>query len=185
MTDQTIAATSSSILANTDTLALLVFTADGQKYSLPITSVVRIVEMVTITPLPNVPLAIQGIINLQGKVVVMIDLRCRFGLPKQPYGLHTPIILVEINKNGQIMGLIVDTVEDVVHISSKELEIIETFLPPQLIEEMTLPVAYLAGVFKVDRQMIPVLNVQALLTTPEQTELSQVLSNDIMTFAVE
>lgn len=185
MTYQTTSVTPASILTHTDTLALLVFTVDGQKYSLPITNVVRIVEMVTITPLPNAPSIIQGIINLQGKVVVMMDLRCRFGLPKQPYGLHTPIILVEINNKVRMMGLVADTVEDVVHVLGKELEITEMFLPSQLIEEMTPQATYLAGVVKIDHQMIPVLNVETILTPTEQTELSKALSNDIMTFAVE
>jgi len=157
-----------------NTLDMLTFTVGEQSYSLPVTHVVRIIEMVTITQLPGVPDIIQGVINVQGKTVPVMDLRRRFGLPVQPYGLHTPIILTD-NGNGQIIGLVVDTVEDVVNVPHAQLEMSEAILPAELERQMINQTAYLAGVAKMDRQMIVVLNAKALLTLTEQTTLYQVL----------
>ncbi len=158
-----------------DTLSLLTFSVGEQTYGLPITSVVRIIEMVTITHLPNAPDIIQGIINLQGKATPVIDLRHHFGLPVQPYGLHTPIILADLSSDSRILGLIVDTVADVLEVPYSDLEMTEAMIPPELAEQMTVQTAHLTGVAKVDRQMILILNAQALLTPTQQTTLSQAL----------
>jgi len=91
-------------------------------------------------------------------------------LPPQPYGLHTPIILVDISSAGRILGLIVDSVEDVLNVTSKELELTHIMLPAELAEQMADRAAYLAGVAKVDRQIILVLNVAALLTPVTQQQ---------------
>jgi len=179
MKNQTATAVMPGVLADTDTEALLVSTVGEHRYGLPVTSVVRIVEMVTITPLPNAPSIIQGIINVQGKVVPVMELRHRFGLCRQAYGLHTPIILADMNGDGRMLGLIVDTVEDVIHVPRASLEITEAFVPPELMEQMATHAAHLAGVAKVDRQMIPVLEVRVLLTQTEEIELSQALANDL------
>ena len=159
------------------TLALLTFKVARQEYGLPVTSVVRIIEMVTITHLPGAPNTIQGIINLQGRAVPVIDLRRRFGLPLKPYGLHTPIILVDVDEGSRMMGLIVDMVEYVRDINPENLEIAETIVPAQLAGQMAVEAAHLAGVAKIDRQMILILNVRALLTQTEQSRLSKVMGN--------
>ena len=177
MKNQAVAASAPGVLTDTDAPALLVFTVGEQKCSLPITSVVRIIEMVAITPLPNAPAIIQGIINVQGNVVPVIDLHCRFGLGKrQAYGLHTPIILADISGKNRMVGLIVDTVEVVVHVPREKLEITEMFVPPELAGQTVSQTAHLAGVAEIDHQMIPVLNVRTLFSPIEQTKLSQALS---------
>jgi purine-binding chemotaxis protein CheW len=159
-----------------DSLAMLTFKVAEQVYGLPVTNVVRIIEMVTITRLPDAPDFIQGIINLHGKTVPIMDLRHRFGLSQRPYGLHTPIILADMTGDGHLLGLIVDTVEDVLNISPEDLEITETIVPTELVGQMTTQAGHLAGVAKVDRQMILILNVRALLNPIEQDTLSQVLT---------
>lgn len=159
-----------------DSLALLTFKVAEQVYGLPVTNVVRIIEMVSITQLPDAPDLIQGIINLHGKTVPVMDLRHRFGLSQQAYDLHTPIILADTTGDGHLLGLIVDAVEDVLNISPEDLEITETIVPSELAGKMTTQAGHLAGVAKVDRQMILMLNVRALLSPIEQDTLSQVLT---------
>jgi purine-binding chemotaxis protein CheW len=156
-------------------LALLIFRVDDQLYGLPVTSVVRIIEMVTITPLPGAPEIIEGIINLHGKAVPVMDLRRRFNMPPCSYGLHTPIILVDLISQDHILGLIVDMVEDVLEVPVDALELTETMVPPELVTQMVTQAAYLAGVAKVDLQLILVLNVQALLSSTVQGQLSHAL----------
>lgn len=165
------------VFFDTDTVALLTFTVGGQLYSFAVSSVVRIIEMVTITHLPDVPDFVQGIINLQGKAVPVIDLRRRFNLPLQAYGLHTPIILVNLGGDGRMLGLIVDTVEDVLNVPRLSLEITEGFVPSDTAGPLAIRTAYIAGVAKVNRQMIIVLDTHALLAAPEQAQVSEALEN--------
>jgi purine-binding chemotaxis protein CheW len=157
---------------------LLTFGVADQTYGLSVAHVVRIIEMVTITQLPDVPETIQGIVNLQGKAVPVMDLRHRFGLPQKPYGLHTPIILVNLSDNDPILGLIVDSVEDVLEVAGDNLENTETFVPAELTPKGSVQSAPLAGVAKVNRQMILVLNAGGLLSQTEHIELSQALGLD-------
>jgi purine-binding chemotaxis protein CheW len=164
--------------ANSQILALLAFQVAGQRCGLPVTRVVRIIEMVAITRLPGAPDPIQGIINVRGKTAPVMDLRHRFGLPRPAYGLHTPIILVEVSDNGRLLGLIVDEVEDVLHLPAESLEMAQTIVPAELAGQMTAQTAHLVGVAKMDRQMILVLDVRALLSHLEQVTLSQALSSE-------
>ncbi len=168
----------------TGNLALLTFRVAQQRYSFPVSDVVRIIEMVTITHLPQAPDNIQGIINLLGRTVAVLDLRHRFGLPRQAYGLHTPIILTDMSGDGRWVGLIVDTVEDVLHVPQESLELAETIVPSELVGPMARQAAHLAGVAKVDRGMILVLDARALLNPTEQTELSQALDDEVRLEAV-
>ena len=146
-------------------LSILTFHLAGQVYGLPVTEVVRIIEMVSLTHLPQAPLAIQGLINLRGKIVPVMDLRLRFELPFKPYQLHTPIILIHLK--GQILGLIVDMVEAVVEISIDDLEPGDRVMTDPLPDQKS----YLAGVANVKRRLIPILKTETLLSQAEQTRL--------------
>ena len=150
-----------------DTLALLTFTVGRQVYGLPVANVARIIEMVTITRLPGAPDNIKGIINVQGKNVPVMDLRHRFGLPHQPYGLYTPIILANTGSN-KMLGLIVDTVDDVIHVAHKNLETTKTIMLPGIEQQIAGQAAYLAGVANINQHMVVVLNGRSLLTLAEQ-----------------
>jgi chemotaxis signal transduction protein len=75
---------------------VLSFRLAGHTYGMPVADVMQIIEMLTITPLPQLPLPLKGVINLHGQMIPVMDLRRRFGLPDQPYGLHTPIILADL-----------------------------------------------------------------------------------------
>ena len=169
------ATTQHNFITESNTLALLVFTVGDQTYGIPVTNVVRIIEMVTITYLPGAPDTIKGIINLQGNTVPIIDLRHRFNASTQNYGLNTPIILVNANNTGQILGLISDTVNDVIHIPDSNLEMFEMVMPGNLAEQVTTQAAYLAGITKFEGQIILILNSDAVLTHTEQVNLSKAL----------
>lgn len=156
----------------TDLVTLLTFTVAEQIYGLPVTNIARIIEMVAITHLPDMPDTLQGIINLQGKAVPVMDMRRRLGLPHKPYGLHTPIILTMMDDD-RIMGLIVDAVEDVAEVLAKNTETADTIVPAGVAKNT--PRAPLAGIAKMNRQMILILNPQGLLSQSEYVELSQAL----------
>jgi purine-binding chemotaxis protein CheW len=174
MTSQPVLSTN-RIAEKTGTVALLVFKVENQLYGLPVTHVVRIIEMVTITALPGAPDLIEGIINFHGKAVPIMPLRRRFNLQPVSYGLHTPIILVDLISHDHILGLVVDTVEDVLEVPVNGLDLTETIVPDELVAHMASQAAYLAGVAKVDQRFIIVLNVQSLLSSTAQGQLTQLL----------
>jgi purine-binding chemotaxis protein CheW len=159
-------------------VTLLTFKVAGQVYGLPVAHVARIIEMVTITHLPDAPDTIQGLINVQGKAVPVMDLRHRFGLPLLAYGLHTPIILADLGDNDRMLGLIVDTVEDVLEVPPTDLEMMDIFVPTEMIGPMATQAGHLAGVAKVNRQMVLILNARALLNQTEQVKLSGALGDN-------
>lgn len=162
------------------TLDLLTFYVNEQVYGLPVTHVARIIEMVTITHLPELTqqpgrCVIEGIINVQGKAIPVMNLRRRFDLPVRSYGLHTPIILTDIAEHGYRLGLIVDEMEDVLQVPRQCLEIADAFLPAEMVGPTA---AYLAGVVKIDGRIIIVLDNQALLSPIEQIKVSQLFKRE-------
>jgi purine-binding chemotaxis protein CheW len=90
---------------------LMTFRLDQQTYALPIEPIMQIIEMVTITPIPQVSNKVEGVINVRGAPVPVVNLRRHLSLPEAALQLHTPIVLAQV---GELMvGLIVDEVLDV------------------------------------------------------------------------
>lgn len=90
---------------------LVVFRLEGREYAFPVEHVDEILRMVALTPVPEAPPWLSGVINLRGQVVPVVDLRMRLGLPRQVPGLSTPIMVVRAG--GRVAGLIVDAVDEV------------------------------------------------------------------------
>jgi purine-binding chemotaxis protein CheW len=175
--------------APTSDVTLLTFRLAEQSYSLPIDCVEQIVDMVTVTHLPHAPAAIQGVINVHGRIVPVLDLRRRFNLPSRPYGLYTPIILAHMGD--QLTGLIVDEVNDVHTIPAADLVIPDHFHLADLVELLDdggevaeaearppLPSAFLWAVAKTTDTMLLVLDVKAILTRQEKNSLSWALAEN-------
>ncbi|MCX7682132.1 MAG: chemotaxis protein CheW [Anaerolineae bacterium] len=101
----------------------LTFTLEDEEYGINIANVVEIVNVQRISEIPDVPPYIRGVINLRGRVIPIMDVRMRFGLPARPYTERTPVIVVELD--GVPTGLVVDQVTDVVSISQ------ENIVPPR------------------------------------------------------
>jgi len=102
----------------------LTFSLAGEEYGIGILKVREIIGMMSITPVPQTPEFVKGVINLRGKVIPVIDLRLRFGLDATAYTERTCIIVVEIHgESGSIpMGIVVDAVSEVLNIRSADIE---------------------------------------------------------------
>lgn len=98
---------------------LMAFRVDRQTYALPIEPIVQIVEMVAITPIPQVNDAVEGVINVRGTMVPVVNLRRHLGLPEACLQLHTPLILAQTGD--RIVGLIVDEVIDVLDLPAGQI----------------------------------------------------------------
>ena len=99
---------------------LVIFKLANEDYGLPISKVQEINRMVTVTRLPQTPGFMEGIINLRGRVIPVVDLRKRFGFIPREHQADTRIMVVDIS--GQTVGLVVDAVNEVVKISGDCIE---------------------------------------------------------------
>lgn len=102
----------------------LTFVLANQEYGVEILRVVEIVGMMEITPIPRTPHFVKGVINLRGKIIPVIDLRLKFGLEEADYTEKTCIIVTEIDgiDTKFSMGVIVDTVSEVIAVNSQNIE---------------------------------------------------------------
>ncbi len=98
---------------------LVAFQVEQQIYAMPVEQVARIISMVAITPLPGVDPAVVGAINVQGRIVPVVDLRRHFERPSLPWRRHTPILLT--SRGTQLIGLIADAVTNVVSLNADQL----------------------------------------------------------------
>jgi purine-binding chemotaxis protein CheW len=100
---------------------LLVLWLDDDPYALPVERVREIVRMRPITPVPRVPAAVRGVLSLRGEIVQVIDLRQRLGLaPSLVEGRHNRIVVLH-GGDGQMTGLLVDRVSEVLRLSDEDL----------------------------------------------------------------
>ena len=131
---------------------LVIFQLNDQQYALPIHQTQEIVRMTSITRVPNTKPFVEGIINLRGNIIPVINMNKRLSLPVSDYNEDTRIIVVELK--GQKVGIIVDNVSEVGRYTESEVE------PPSVVGE---DVDYLTGVVKKDNALWLMLNLEKVL----------------------
>jgi len=136
----------------------LTFALAHEEYGLPVLKVREIIKIMDITAVPQVPAHIKGVINLRGKVIPIIDLRLKFGLPTAEYTERTCIIVVdvELEQRRIMLGIIVDSVSEVLNVAANEIE--ET---PDFGER--LDTTYMQGVAKIKGQVKIMLDLDRIL----------------------
>lgn len=139
----------------------LTFLLDNEEYGIEILKVREIINIMDITNVPQTPDFVEGVINLRGKVIPVVDLRTKFGLQRTEYNDQTCIIVVDV---GMMMGIIVDTVQEVHDIPSNNIE-----PPPQL--GSMVDTSFILGMGKVDEDVKILLNIDKVLTSDELVEL--------------
>jgi purine-binding chemotaxis protein CheW len=146
----------------------LTFRLGREEYGLPVLKVREIIKLLDITAVPQAPPHVKGVINLRGKVIPVVDLRLKFALPPQPYDEQTSIIVVEIAglHSTIMMGVIVETVCEVLNIAADEIE--ET---PNFGDHMRTD--YMRGVAKVKGTVKILLDLDRAFS-PDPAEASQV-----------
>ena len=102
----------------------LTFVLGGNAYGIPILKVREIIRLLDITPIPRMPDYVRGVINLRGKIVPVIDLRMKFGIPTTGTTNRSCIVVTYVIMAGatKLMGLIVDALEEVYQIAAEDLE---------------------------------------------------------------
>ncbi len=131
---------------------LVIFQLNDQQYALPIYQIQEIVKMTAITRVPNTRPYVEGIINLRGNIIPVINMNKRLNLPVSGYDDATRIIVVE--SKGQKVGIIVDNVMEVGRFTENEVE------PPSVVGD---DVDYLNGVVKKENSLWLLLNLEKVL----------------------
>ena len=132
----------------------LTFQLLDQEFATDILRVQEIQNFSHITPIPNAPSHVKGAMNLRGTVVPIVDLREKFSFPTKEYDDYTVIVVVTIGE--KVVGLVVDSVNDVLDFSTDECE-----PPPDLAGE--LDSSFIEGLAKRDDRLITILNIDSLV----------------------
>nr|WP_092070634.1 chemotaxis protein CheW [Dendrosporobacter quercicolus]NSL48321.1 chemotaxis protein CheW [Dendrosporobacter quercicolus DSM 1736] len=151
------------VLVTTEDLQLVVFRLANEEYGLPITKVQEINRLTPITKLPQTPVFMEGVINLRGRIIPVIDLRKRFELAVEEYTDDTRIIVVDFS--GQTVGVIVDAVTEVVRLAAASVE------PPP--NNSVLDARYIEGVGKMDNRLLILLAADQIFTSQEEFAIQQ------------
>jgi purine-binding chemotaxis protein CheW len=144
---------------STDVEQFLTFQLVGQRYGVEILQVQEIKGWEKPTRLPHAPAYVQGVINLRGAVVPILDLRKRFGLGEAEYGRTTVVIVVKVDTpRGELTaGMVVDGVCEVCNISAQELR-----APPEM--SAAIDTDFVRGLAMVDDKMLILLDVARLVS---------------------
>lgn len=144
---------------------IVIFTLDELSYALPLANVIRIIHAVAVSRLPKAPAIIEGIINVKGRIIAVVDLRKRFGMVSREMNIDDNLIIVKTEKRE--LALWVDTVIGVNEI-----------IPGKYSDtKVSLPYAgYFKGVVKTEEGIILIYDLEQCLNLAEEMELEQVLS---------
>lgn len=145
-------------------LQLVSFKIGTEEFGVDILKVQEINRMVDITKVPRSPEFVEGIINLRGKVIPIIDLRKRFNMDLSDHDKNTRIVVVDIE--GQTMGMVVDSVSEVLRIPASTIE-----PTPDVVTSVESD--YIRGVAKLDNRLLIHLDLSRILSGEERLALAE------------
>jgi purine-binding chemotaxis protein CheW len=146
----------------------LTFSLGQEEYGIGILKVKEIIGMMPVTPVPQSPGFVKGVINLRGKVIPVVDLRSKFGMEPKEYSERTCIIVVEIHGSTEqlLMGVVVDAVSEVLNIRGTEIEDTPTF-------GVKLDTGYILGLAKTDKALKILLDIDRVFHNEENSLLEK------------
>lgn len=138
---------------------LVVFALAGESYGVAISTVREIIRMQSVTFVPDSPPAVKGVINLRGRVIPVVDLRERVGLPVSEETPETRIVVVNIG--GEDIGVIVDAVTEVLRLPESSIE-------PASALVTTEESYYMDGIAKLEGRLLILLDLEKVLVTSDR-----------------
>lgn len=150
-------------ISTDDLLQLVSFEINDEEFGVDIQKVKEINRMVEVTRVPNAPEYVEGVINLRGKVIPIVDLRRRLEMPEKEYDKNTRIIVVELET--KVIGFIVDSVSEVLRIK-KEI----TEAPPPMVAGIDSE--YITAIGKLDDRLLILLDLERILSGKEKAQLA-------------
>lgn len=144
-------------------LQVVVVRMAAEEYALPITRVKDINRILPITKMPHTPSFMEGIVNLRGEIIPIVDLRSRFHLPAQPETADSRIVIVEFRR--RVIGMIVDGVREVLTIPGGDIDL--TPAAAKLDQECIVAVG------KVDGRLLILLDIDKIFTDDEIKDINK------------
>ena len=151
-------------LSSNETEKIVLFSLDEPRYALYLSAVERVIQAVEIVPLPKAPDIILGVVNFQGKVIPVIDIRKRFRLPFREISLDDQFIIAKTSKRFVI--LVVDSVSGVYELD--KYQIVDT-------AEVFPYTFYLSGITKIDTNIVLINDLEKFLSLDEEQILDEIL----------
>ncbi len=146
-------------------LHLVTFELSGEEFGVDILQVSEVIPVLRITRIPQAPEFIKGLINLRGKILVVIDLNKRLGFTSKETDILSRIIIVEVKDT--VIGMLVNSVKEVLRLPLSSIE-----PPPEMIKSK-INAEYLTGVGKIGNRLLILLNLARVLGEEEIEELSE------------
>lgn len=146
---------------------LVLLTLDHRRYALHLVAVERVVRVVEITSLPKAPEIVLGVINVQGRIVPVINIRRRFGLPERELKLNDQLIIARTSM--RTVALVADSVSGVAEFPAKDI------IPPEDIVPQT---KYIAGIVKLEDGLVLIHDLDQFLSLDEERTLDASLNAD-------
>ena len=141
---------------------VVVFRLGSEDFGVNISSVESIIKMQPITKMPHAPAFVEGVTNLRGKVLPVMDLRTRFGMPSREADKNSRIII--INVNGVEVGMIVDGVSEVLTIPEQNVE-------PTPAIATSVDADFITGIAKIAQRLVILLDLGQVLSSEERADL--------------
>lgn len=150
-----------------ETIQLLVFRLGEEEYAVDILQARGIEHLDQgITRVPKAPEFVEGVINLRGDIVPIVDLRKRFGREVKSLGFDSRVIIVDVSGGLGLVGMVVDAIVEVLRVPASAVE-----PAPEITKGVEA--YYLGGVIKVGERLIVMLNLERALSSQETQELAQ------------
>ena len=149
-------------LAADSEVQLVMFTVSGEKYAIDIMKAKEIIKPVKVTPLPDVPEFIKGVINLRGMLLPVISMKERLGIATEnieELGHEARIILVAMEK--MVVGIFVDSVEEIIRVQLKDIQ-----APPRIAKGIGSE--YLQGICRMEDEALVMLDLNRILSSSEK-----------------
>ncbi len=148
----------------------LTFYLGTEEFGIQVLKIREIMGVQEITMVPQTPAWMKGVINLRGKVIPVVDLRAKFGMPVIPYNQRTCIVVAQVETGGEqmLMGLVVDEVSEVINIAGSEIEDAPSF-------GSNVPTPYILGMAKQKGKVKILLDMDQALSASELGSVEGVL----------
>lgn len=151
---------------NQELLQLVSFNIGNEEFGIDILKVQEIIRLMTITIVPNSPEFVEGVVNLRGRVIPVIDLRIKLGMAKIEHNNDTRIIVVELNS--ATIGFIVDAVSEVLRIPKNITE-----PPPPIVAGIDSD--FITAVGKLEDRLLILLDLEKILSASDKIELKRAM----------
>ena len=151
-------------------LQVVAFGLKNEEFAIDIQQLREVLKYVNITPLPQSAEFIEGVINLRGDVIPVVDLRKRFGISEGSVDTKTRIIIVEIS--GSLLGLVVDQVSEVLHFPADQIQD-----PPKGM--LGSKSGFIEGIGKKDNRLIIILEPDKVISSDERVELDDLIPDNL------